>query len=394
MTPGRQAMLVTGMVLVALPLAFALLPRGTARAALFAPPAAPPVTPSVTTGKRIALTFDDVPRGPGAFYTPQQRSALLIAGLRRAGVSQVAFFLNPGRIGPGRIGLGRIGTDSGAVARIAAYTDAGHLIADHSWSHRALSQTTAAAFLADVDKAEGWLRGRPGYRPWFRFPGLNQGGRDRAKRQAVLAGLAARGLMVAPVTIDGSDWNLDRLTKAAIMAKKPLDETALRDLYVETMVQSADFSDALMKRLTGRQPAQVILLHETDLAARFIAPLVAALRADGWTIVTADAAFADPVYRRTPDVAAANGTLPEAIALQQRAPGPWYYERNHVPLANRLFAERVLHHPARPLATPRSAARSSLAASTPPPHPLCPVKRHPWRRVCPPPAAAPLGKAA
>ena len=366
MTPRRQAMLVAGIVLVALPLAFAFLPRA-------APPMAP-VAPEPTTGKRIALTFDDVPRGPGSFYTPQQRTDVLITGLRKARVPQVAFFLNPGRIS----------ASNGAVERIAAYTNAGHLIADHTWSHRTLARMTADAFLADVDKAQGWLRGRPGYRPWFRFPGLNQGGRDQAKRHAALAGLAARGLMVAPVTVDGSDWNLDGLTSVAIKAKKPVDEAALRDLYVDTMVRSADFSDALLKRLTGRQPAQVILLHETDLAARFIGPLVAGLRADGWTIVTADAAFADPIYRLNPDVPAANGTLPEAIALQQKAPGPWYYERNDMPLANRLFAERVLH---------RAPAPQALAAIAPMPHRLCPVKLRPWRRVCPP-AAKPLGKAA
>ncbi len=367
MTPRRQAMFVAGIVLVALPLALALPPQDKT-------PAAAPLAPPAATGKRIALTFDDVPRGAGSFYTPERRTATLIAGLRAAGVTQAAFFLNPGRIGAG----------DGAVARIAAYTAAGHVIGDHSWSHRALSRMTADAFLADVDKAEGWLRGRPGYRPWFRFPGLNQGGRDRAKRQAALAGLASRGLMVAPVTVDGSDWNIDGLTNAAIKTKRPVDEAALRDLYVETMVQSADFSDALMRRLIGRAPAQVILLHETDLAARFVGPLVAALRADGWTIVTADTAFADPIYRRNPDVPAANGTLPEAIALERKAPGPWYYERNDLPLANRLFAERVLH---------RAPVAQALAAVAPMPRRKCPVKRRPWRRVCPP-TVIPLGKAA
>ena len=36
--------------------------------------------------KRIALSFDDVPRAPGTFMTPQQRTDRLIAALRRAGV--------------------------------------------------------------------------------------------------------------------------------------------------------------------------------------------------------------------------------------------------------------------------------------------------------------------
>ena len=326
MTPLRQVMFVAGLVLVGLPLAVALLPLAVTPRPV--PPAAEPVT-----GKRIALTFDDVPRGPGAFYTPAERTARLIAALRDSGVRQAAFFANPGRIGASNDG----------AARLESYAAAGHVIADHSFSHRDLRSMSADAFLADIDKAEAWLKGHRNYRPWFRFPGLNQGGRDHAKRRAVLDGLAARHLRIAWVSADGSDWNMEGQAVAAKKAGVPIDDAALRDLYVETMVQSADFSDALMRRIAGRQVPQVLLLHETDVAARYVADLVAALRRDGWTIVTADAAFADPIYDQTGDFDSANGTLPEAIGWERKIPGSLYYERNDLPLANRLFAERVLH---------------------------------------------------
>ena len=286
--------------------------------------------------KRIAFTFDDVPRGPGAFYTPEQRTRLLIGGLRESGVEQAAFFANPGRIGPANGGVG--GGD-----RLAAYVAAGHVVGDHSFSHHDLASMPAAAFLADIDKAEGWLKGRPGYRPWFRFPGLNQGGRDRAKRRAVVDGLAARGLQIAWVSVDGSDWNIEGQTIAARKAGMPIDDAALRDLYVETMVASADFSDALLRRTIGRSAPHVLLLHETDIAARYLPDLVAGLRRDGWQIVTADAAFADPLYHDASDFVSANGTLPEALAWRDGVGGRLYYERNDLALANRLFAERVLH---------------------------------------------------
>ncbi len=86
----------------------------------------------------------------------------------------------------------------------------------------------------------------------------------------------------------------------AVAAHKAIDMAALRDLYVETMVQAADYYDGLAIKTIGRSPAHVILLHETDLAALFIEDLVAALRKDGWEIVTADAAFADRSAPRCP----------------------------------------------------------------------------------------------
>ena len=48
--------------------------------------------------KRIALSFDDAPRGPGAFLDVNVRPQLLTAALKRAGVQQAVFFTNPGRI--------------------------------------------------------------------------------------------------------------------------------------------------------------------------------------------------------------------------------------------------------------------------------------------------------
>ena len=174
----------------------------------------PPAT--AATPKRIALTFDDVPRGRGAFLTPDERTAKLIAALKRARVEQAAFFLNPGHLGTG--------DGSGGEERIAAYVAAGHVIANHSQTHPHLGELTAAAYLADIDAAEAWLAGRAGRRAWFRYPYLDEGGSDKEKRDAVRAGLAARGLTDAYVTADGSDWNMDQLTKDAVLTSKAIDQ--------------------------------------------------------------------------------------------------------------------------------------------------------------------------
>ncbi len=286
--------------------------------------------------KRIAITFDDVPRSRGAFLTPDQRTTKLIAALKRAGVRQAAFFINPGRLADP--------DGAGGERRIRAYVHAGHVIADHSFSHLHLNATPAADYLADIDRSQAWLKGRTGLRPWFRFPYLDEGGPDKAKRDAVRAGLKARGLLDGYVTVDGSDWNMEALAVEAKKVGKTIDMAALRDLYVETMVEAADFGDDLAVKTLGRSPAHVILLHETDLAALFIADLVAALRKDGWEIVTADQAFADPIAESafTYDTPSANGTLTEMLAWQKGLPPPRWYIRNNIKIANALFAERVL----------------------------------------------------
>jgi peptidoglycan/xylan/chitin deacetylase (PgdA/CDA1 family) len=294
--------------------------------------------------KRIALTFDDVPRAAGAFFTPEERTRRLIAELRKAKVEQAAFFVTVGNLDqPG---------GEGGERRIARYVQSGHVIANHSFAHRALTQVSAEDYLADIDRAETWLKGRKGHRAWFRYPFLNEGRNDKAKRDAVRAGLRARKLGYGFVTVDASDWNMEARTAEAVKTNKKIDKAALRDLYVEWHVEAAEFNDRLARQTIGRSPAHVMLLHETDIAALYIGDLVRALRKAGWRIVTADEAFADPIATATPDVPSAQGTLTEALAWEKGLPAPRWYERASPKIANPLFDQRVLKE--RPL---KGAAR-------------------------------------
>jgi peptidoglycan/xylan/chitin deacetylase (PgdA/CDA1 family) len=292
--------------------------------------------------KRIAFSFDDVPRRPGAFMTSDQRTQRLIAALRRSGVRQAAFFLNPGHL--------EEPYGAGGEARIAAYVRAGHVIANHSYSHRWLSRIGAEAYLADIDRASAWLAGRRGARPWFRYPYLDEGtrqGADPAARDAVRLGLGHRGLTNGYVTIDSYDWYLDDLANRARAAGLAIDMAALRDLYVEMVVETAEFADRLAVRTLGRRPVQVVLMHETDLEAMFLPDAIAALRRRGWRIATMDQAYRDPIARITPDARYLGGGRLAAIANAAGRP-----PRELVPALNeeatilRLFNERVLRQAA------------------------------------------------
>ncbi len=293
---------------------------------------APAEADNVTiTDKRIAFSFDDVPRARGAFLEPEERPRLLLEALETSGISQAVFFVNPGRITP---------SDNDAETTIA-YANAGHLLANHTAYHSRLSSTSVADFLADIDAAEDWLKGKPNYRPWFRFPFLDEGQKDKAKRDAIRAGLKKRGLMNGYVTVDASDWYMENLALAASSSGKVMDWNALRDLFVESYLESANFSDHLARRTLGRAPVQMILFHETDLAAMFVDDLADALKKDGWQIVSADEAYRDPIAYMEPDVEFADGTRTQMLAAE-RSIGSRWYERNDPKIAKKLFAERVL----------------------------------------------------
>jgi peptidoglycan/xylan/chitin deacetylase (PgdA/CDA1 family) len=285
--------------------------------------------------KRIALSFDDVPRHAGAFYTPDERSRRLISALRAARVRQAAFFVTPGNL--------EKKDGQGGEARIDAYVRAGHVIANHSFSHKWLSRTAATDYLADVDRAADWLKGRPGYRPWYRYPFLDEGRRDLTKRAEVRAGIAARGLTNGYVTVDNYDWHLDSLASKAKSAGRDIDLAALRDLYVETLVGAAEFYDRIARDALKRQPIQVLLLHETDLNAMFVADVVAGLRKAGWKIVTIDRAYRDPIAVREPNGWFTNGGRVAALAQDSgRVPKHLIDPRTDEAVLTALFDARVL----------------------------------------------------
>lgn len=289
----------------------------------------------VLAQKRIAFSFDDVPRKAGGFFSPDMRTRKFIAALKRARIRQAAFFVTPGNLDAP--------DGKGGEARIAAYVRAGHVIANHSYSHLWLSKTPTVDYIADIDRAAVWLKGRPGLRPWYRYPFLDEGRRDLAKRAEVRAALAERGFSNGYVTIDNYDWHLDGLTTRAKAAGRPIDMAALRDLYVETLVGAANFYDDIARSALGRQPVQVILLHETDLNAMFVDDLAAGLRRDGWEIVTIDEAYRDPIAAREPDGWFTNGGRLAALAQETgKAPKDLIDPRTDEDVLTALFEARVV----------------------------------------------------
>lgn len=284
--------------------------------------------------KRIALSFDDAPRHPGGFMTPDERAIALIAGLARAGVEQAGFFIT----------TGNLDTDfgKGGEERIRAYAAAGHVLGNHSHSHDWLSRSEASDYIADLDRAEAWLKDKPGKRPWYRFPYLDEG-QDVARRDALRAALAQRGLMNAYVTIDDYDWAIDGLAQRAVEAGRAIDMDALGTLFVETIVGTADFYDRMARETLGRPVAHVLLLHETDLAGLFIVDLVEGLRAEGWTIITMDEAYRDPIAQVEPDTLYLGGGRLAALAnVAGHAPASLVYERTNETELERLFEEQVV----------------------------------------------------
>ncbi len=241
--------------------------------------------------KRIAITFDDAPRSDGPYLSGTERTDRLIAALDATGVEGAMFFVTTGLLDE----AGEEGSE-----RIRRYAASGQLLANHSHRHRWLHRTPADDYLADIDEASRTLAAFDGVEPYFRFPFLDEG-RDAAKRDAVRAGLAARGLQNGYVTVDNYDWYMVSLFAEALRSDPEPDLSAWQQAYVEILVDAVEFYDRMAVDALGRSPAHVLLLHENDLAALFVDDLVIALRQRGWEIISTIEAYRDPIADIEPD---------------------------------------------------------------------------------------------
>ncbi len=234
-------------------------------------------------GKRIALSFDDGPRGAGPRFSGDERAEVLIRALASSSGQPAVFFVKTSNF-----------KRKGGLQRIQRYAESAHLIANHTHSHNWLSSTDTNDYIADIDLAEELLVGFENRRPWFRFPYLDEG-RELEKRDEVRKALASRNLFNGYVTVDNYDWYLERKWQDAVDAGKSVDIQALQSVYVDMLTSAVQFYDDLAGEALGRSPAHVLLLHENDVAALFVDDLVVALKKNGWQIISPDEAYADPM---------------------------------------------------------------------------------------------------
>jgi len=229
----------------------------------------------------ISLSFDDAPR-KSSYFSGSMRSKKLAAGLAKANIARVAFFINTKKM------------NSEGLDRVRYYSSKGHLLGNHSHSHPDLNKVDLYDYIKDIRKAHELLKPIKGFGHWFRFPYLREGNTIE-KRDRVREDLARLGYQNAYVTVNNYDWYMDILFQKAINAGKKINFDNLKKVYIKVLVESVKFYDNMAKSVLKRSPRHILLLHENDLAAMFISELADALRKIRWNIVSPEKSYKDDI---------------------------------------------------------------------------------------------------
>lgn len=264
----------------------------------------------------MALTFDDLP-AQRAEALPAERvveiNRRLVAALERERIPAVGF-VNEVKLEASP----QIGGDAAAerARPLELWLDAGLELGNHTYSHPDLHKIPSERFQQEILDGERITRllaverGMP--LRYFRHPYLHTG-RDLETKAAVERFLADHGYLVAPVTIDNSEWIFARAYDTALDRGDSALTERLASAYVEHMEAMVVFYEGQSRALLDREIPQILLVHANDLNAHHLDAVLAMLRRRGYEFIDLETALADPAYGQ-PDLY----TGPAGISWIQR----------------------------------------------------------------------------
>jgi peptidoglycan-N-acetylglucosamine deacetylase len=254
----------------------------------------------------VAITIDDFNWNKSLRLSPDERNRAILQALRSHGNLKAALF----------VACRNVESDKGREL-LGEWDRAGHLIANHSFSHKYLNSknVTAEVFTADIAKCDEIIRSYPHFQKLFRFPYLKEGD-TAAKRDAVRTFLEQNGYHIGHVTIDASDWAIEDRLSSRLTKDPGADAQPYRDFYLSHMWERATYYDDLARKVLGRSVKHTILMHYNLLNALFLGDLLDMFKSKGWRLIDAQEAFKDPVFQATPNNVPAGESIIWALAKE------------------------------------------------------------------------------
>lgn len=276
---------------------------------------------TVAAERSVAVTFDDLPATTAGVVSNDVASLdkltrQLLSAVRKHRIPAVAFVNEGGLFVEGE-GPRDVEARTGLLRM---WLDAGIELGNHTYSHRDLNRLPLDQFQADVlrgetvtrallkerarpdEKARGDQgRGEQGLRlRYFRHPFLHVGA-DLKVRRAFEEFLSTHGYTVAPVTVDNDEFVYAKVYADALRRGDTAASAKIGEDYLRYMEEVFTFFEDVSRRVTGREIAQILLLHANQLNADRFDALAEALKRRGYRFISVAQALEDPAYRLRDD---------------------------------------------------------------------------------------------
>lgn len=184
-----------------------------------------------------------------------------------------------------------------APRALKAWSQGGHVLGNHTFSHAYYSGNDPAQYMGDILRCEALLAPYSGFRKLFRYPFLAEG-KTAQGRDALRDLLRIHGYHIGHVTIDTSDWFYAARLNARLKADPAADTAPYRQAWLDHVWDRAVYYDGLAQDVFGHSLDHTILLHHNVTTGLFLGDALKMFKAKGWRLVDASAAFAQPEFAR------------------------------------------------------------------------------------------------
>lgn len=252
---------------------------------------------------QVAITMDDFNLIGLDEQTAEKRNQAILSALRAHSVKAAIFVCGKA-------------IDSALGQRLLKqWNDAGHIIANHTYSHRNYANSDFRQYSADILSCEVIIKDYPQFRRLFRFPFLKEGN-TAEHRDRMRTFLAEHGYKNGAVTIDASDWYIDDRLRKRLSANPKADTTGYHDYYLQHIADRSTYYNDLSGRALGRSVKHTLLVHHNLVNELYLGDILDQYKRLGWKLIDAERAYTDPIFNEKPDVLPAGDSLVLAVALQ------------------------------------------------------------------------------
>lgn len=200
-------------------------------------------------------------------------------------------------------------------SRIAAYSNAGHLLVNQGHRFHLLSRPDLHRYQTDLLLANSRLRDYAGYRGHVYFANFETTA-ENPNRARLMA--FAREKMFTPiyVSVQVQDSHLNDRYQQLVNRGRRVDMAALQDAHVDMIWRQLLAYAPLLRATHGNAPL-VLLLEEHDLTAYFLPGLIDRIREGGGRLVAPQQVFTNPpVYPLPVNVHTADGFRSAMLGLE------------------------------------------------------------------------------
>jgi peptidoglycan-N-acetylglucosamine deacetylase len=253
---------------------------------------------------RISITIDDFNLFGASPAVAEQRNRALLNALRAHSNLKAAAFI-----------CGRNIDNELGRSIVKEWGNAGHIIANHTYSHWYYPNHSFEQYAPDILRVEALIKDLPGFTKRFRFPALKEGDTIE-RRDKMRAFLKEHGYRMGYVTVDASDWYIDQRLRARLANNARADVAPYKEFYLSHLWDRAAFYDSLSRKALGRSVKHTLLIHHNVLNEFFLADVLDMFQSKGWKLIDAADAFTDPVFSAAPDILPAGESIIWALAKE------------------------------------------------------------------------------